>query len=121
MERHDMRLRGKVAIVVGGGQTPGETIGNGRAAAVIFARQGAKVLVVDRDGDSAQETAELIRKEDGVCHAMCADASSEDDCKAFVDKCVSDFGRLDVLHNNVGIGAGDHGVEKLTEKVGHQV
>lgn len=111
-----MRLPGKVAIVVGGGQTPGDTIGNGRAAALLFAREGAKVLVVDRNEASAEETAELVRKEGGACRAMHGDVTREDDCRAFVAACVSEYGRLDVLHNNVGIGAGDNGVEQLTEK-----
>lgn len=111
-----MRLGGKVAIVVGGGQTPGDTIGNGRAASILFAREGAKVLVVDRDEASAKETAELIRGEGGVALAVQADASQEEDCRRFVQTCASEFGRVDVLHNNVGIGSGDNSVENLTEK-----
>ncbi len=111
-----MRLEGKVAIVVGGGQTPGDTIGNGRAAAILFAREGAKVLVVDRDRDSAEETAELIRKENGLSRAVRADVTREDDCRSFVEACVSTFGKIDVLHNNVGIGTGDNGVDQLTEE-----
>lgn len=111
-----MRLEGKVAIIVGAGQTPGDTIGNGRATAILFAREGAKVVVVDRDEASANETAELIRSEGGVCHAMQADATREDDCRRFVETCVSEFGRVDVLHNNIGIGTGDNTVEQLTEK-----
>ncbi len=110
------RLRGKVAIVVGGGQTAGEAMGNGRAAALLFAREGAKVLVVDRDLASAEETANLIRAEDGACRAVQADATREDDCRRFVETCVSEFGRVDVLHNNVGIGAGDASVEQLSEE-----
>jgi NAD(P)-dependent dehydrogenase (short-subunit alcohol dehydrogenase family) len=111
-----MRLRDKVAIVVGGGQTPGDTIGNGRAVSVLFAREGAKILVVDRNEASAEETAEMIRKEGGTARAVAADVAKEDDCRRFVETCVTEYGRLDILHNNVGIGAGDHGVEKLTEK-----
>jgi len=111
-----MRLEGKTAIVVGGGQTPGDTIGNGRATAILFAREGAKVLVVDRDEASANETAEMIRSEGGVCRAVQADATREDDCRRFVETCASEFGRVDVLHNNVGIGTGDNSVENLTEQ-----
>lgn len=111
-----MRLQDKVAIVVGGGQTPGDTIGNGRAASILFAREGAKVLVVDLNEASAEETAQLIRNEGGVCHAMQADATREDDCRRVVETCVSEFGRLDVLLNNIGIGTGDSSVEQLTEE-----
>jgi len=112
-----MRLKDKVAIVVGGGQTPGDSIGNGRATAILFAREGAKVLVVDRDEASAQETADMIRAEGGESFAAQADATREDDCRRFVDTCVSTFGRLDVLHNNVGIGTGDSSIELLSEEV----
>jgi NAD(P)-dependent dehydrogenase (short-subunit alcohol dehydrogenase family) len=111
------RLAGKVAIVVGAGQTPGETIGNGRATAILFAREGAKVLAVDRNLESAEETAELVRKENGVCTAVRADVTREGDCMAFVEACVSEYGRVDVLHNNVGIGTGDGGLSQLTEEV----
>jgi NAD(P)-dependent dehydrogenase (short-subunit alcohol dehydrogenase family) len=110
------RLAGKVAIVVGAGQTPGETIGNGRATAILFAREGAKVVAVDRNLESAEETAELVRKENGTCLAVRADVTREDDCKAFVDACVKEYGRIDVLHNNVGIGTGDGGLSQLTEE-----
>jgi len=110
------RLAGKVAIVVGAGQTPGDTIGNGRAAAILFAREGAKVLAVDRNLESAEETAELARKENGVCRAVRADVTREGDCKAFVEACVEEYGRVDVLHNNVGIGTGDGGLSQLTEE-----
>lgn len=112
-----MRLEGKVAIVVGGGQTPGDTIGNGRATSILFAREGAKVLVVDRDEASASETAEMIRSEGGVARAVQADATREDDCRRFVATCASEFGRIDVLHNNIGIGTGDSSVEHLSEEV----
>ena len=111
-----MRLEGKIAIVVGGGQTPGDTIGNGRATAILFAREGAKVLVVDRNLASAEETAEMIREEKGVCRAVQANVTREDECKGFVQACVSEFGRIDILHNNVGVGTGDGGIDQLTEE-----
>ena len=65
-----MRLENKVAMVVGAGQTPGPTMGNGRATAVLFAREGAKVLAVDRDLDSANETVEIIGNEGGCAYAF---------------------------------------------------
>src|SRR5438552_5465665 len=104
-----MRLEGKVAIVVGAGQTAGETIGNGRATAVLLAREGARVVVVDRDLASAEETAAMIRAEDGEALAGQADATNEDNVKAMVAFAVARFGYVDILHNNVGasIALGD--------------
>jgi NAD(P)-dependent dehydrogenase (short-subunit alcohol dehydrogenase family) len=109
------RLEGKVGIVVGAGQTPGETIGNGRAASVLFAREGAKVLLVDRELASARETAERIVAEGGTAEAVQGDWTSAADCDAYVAACVEAFGRVDFLHNNVGIGAGDASLLKLEE------
>jgi NAD(P)-dependent dehydrogenase (short-subunit alcohol dehydrogenase family) len=111
-----MRLRDKVAIVVGGGQTRGDTIGNGRATALTFARQGAKVVVADRDLDSARETAELITKEGGQAVADRVDITQDAECAALVANCVARWGRLDVLHNNVGIGSGDAGPTHITDE-----
>jgi NAD(P)-dependent dehydrogenase (short-subunit alcohol dehydrogenase family) len=109
------RLEGKTAVVVGAGQTPGSTIGNGRATAVLFAREGAKVLVVDRDLASAGETVEMIVGEGGEAVAFRADITAEADCKALIDEAVGRLGRLDILHNNVGIGEGDGPVQRLEE------
>jgi NAD(P)-dependent dehydrogenase (short-subunit alcohol dehydrogenase family) len=111
-----MRLRDKVAIVTGAGQTPGETIGNGRATAILFAREGARVLLVDRDLDSAHETERAIKQEGGESTAFEADVSDSEQCAALVRACVDTYGRLDVLHNNVGIGGGDGGAVHLTEE-----
>jgi len=108
-----VRLAGKVAIVAGAGQTPGDTIGNGRATAILFAREGGRVLLVDRDATSAAETQAMIAAERGEALALEADVTNEDDCRAMVAECVSRFGRVDVLHNNVGIGAGDAGAVHL--------
>src|SRR5438270_10177106 len=102
-----MRLKDKVAIVIGAGQTPGETIGNGRAAAILFAREGARVLLVDRRLDSARETAEIIAGEGGRAECVEADWTSRADCERFATACLESFGRVDFLHNNVGIGTGD--------------
>jgi len=110
------RLAEKVAIVVGAGQTPGDTIGNGRATSILFAREGARVLVVDRDLESAEETARMIAAEGGIASAYLADATREPDCETLVRACIDGFGRVDVLHNNVGIGGGDAGPAHVTEE-----
>lgn len=109
------RLEGKAGIVVGAGQTPGDTVGNGRAAAMLFAREGARVLLVDRRLDSARETAEMIRAEGGVAECFEADWTRRSDCEGFAAACVESFGRVDFLHNNVGIGTGDADPLRLDE------
>ena len=76
-----MRLKDKIAIVVGAGQTSGDTIGNGRATAILFAREGAKVMLVDNNLDSAEETQDMIAKEKGESVAFKADVSCESDCE----------------------------------------
>jgi NAD(P)-dependent dehydrogenase (short-subunit alcohol dehydrogenase family) len=108
-----VRLEGKVAIVVGAGQTPGDTIGNGRATAIRFAREGARVLLADRRIASAQETESMIRGEGGTAVAVEADVTREEDCRGIAARCMAEFGRIDVLHNNVGIGDGDQGLLRL--------
>jgi NAD(P)-dependent dehydrogenase (short-subunit alcohol dehydrogenase family) len=110
------RLAGRAAIVTGAGQTPGDTIGNGRATAILFAREGARVLLVDRDFASARETEERIRAEGGEAAAFEADVTRGADCRAMAEACVARFGRIDVLHNNVGIGDGDGGPTHLSEE-----
>jgi NAD(P)-dependent dehydrogenase (short-subunit alcohol dehydrogenase family) len=111
-----MRLEGKAAIVVGAGQTPGDTIGNGRATALLYAREGARVLVVDRRLGSAEETRAMIDKEGGEAVAFEADVTREDACRTLAQACVERFGRIDVLHNNVGIGEGDASVMRISEE-----
>lgn len=101
------RLDGKCAIVVGAGQTPGDTIGNGRAMAMLFAREGAEVMCVDAKLDRAQETVALIEKEGGHAFAVEADVSTTAGCEAVVSTGHMHMGRIDILVNNVGIGAGD--------------
>lgn len=113
------RLAGKVAIIVGAGQTPGETIGNGRATAIRFAEEGAHVLLVDRRLDSAEETGRAIDDRCGgraAWRAIEGDVRRFADCERYVAACVEAFGRLDVLHNNVGIGGGDGGPQSITEE-----
>jgi NAD(P)-dependent dehydrogenase (short-subunit alcohol dehydrogenase family) len=110
-----MRLKGKSAIVVGAGQTPGTTIGNGRAMAILFAREGADVLCVDRDGARAAETVAMIEKEGGSAASLEANTTRTGAANAIIADAKSRFGRIDILINNVGIGGGDGPVHKLEE------
>ena len=109
-----MRLKDKVAVVVGAGQTPGDTIGNGRAAAILFAREGASVVLVDRDLASAVATREMIDQEGGRSIVIQADITREQECQAFVSAAVDAYGRIDILHNNVGIAKGDGPIEQVS-------
>ena len=102
-----MRLEGKVAIIVGAGQQPGETIGNGRATALRFAREGARLFLVDRDLDRAAETRALCEAEGAEADVFAADITREEDCAGIASGCVDRFGRIDILHNNVGRSEGD--------------
>lgn len=111
-----MRLENKVAVIVGAGQTPGATIGNGRATALLFAREGAKVWAIDRDLASAEDTVAMIGKEGGTAAAAAADITDEAAIKKALDGCVAKWGRIDILHNNVGLSlaGGDTVMEEIT-------
>src|ERR1700751_964407 len=100
----DAGLAGKVALVSGGGAA-GDGIGNGRAAAILLARAGAKIVVADRELALAPHTGEMIAAEGGPALAASGDVPNEGDCAALVATCVDRFGRLDFLDNNVGIGS----------------
>jgi NAD(P)-dependent dehydrogenase (short-subunit alcohol dehydrogenase family) len=113
-----MRLTDRVAIVVGAGQSPGEGIGNGRATALTFAREGARVLCVDHNLESAQETVELIAARGGAAVAFKADVTKEAELKAMVADAHARWGRVDILHNNVGVSlaGGDAQLLDITEE-----
>src|SRR5436853_7874002 len=96
------RVADKVAVVVGGGQTPGETIGNGRATALLLAREGGRVVVADRRLESAQDTVEMIAGEGGEAVACEVDATLEESVKSLIQQVGERFGSIDILHNNVG-------------------
>jgi NAD(P)-dependent dehydrogenase (short-subunit alcohol dehydrogenase family) len=97
------RVAGKVAVVVGAGQTPGASVGNGRAAALLYAREGARVLAADRDLASAEETVRLVEAEGGQAFAVRVDVTSEDEIAAMTSACLRQWERIDILHNNVGV------------------
>lgn len=95
------RLAGKIALVVGAGSV-GEGWGNGKATSVLYAREGAKVFAVDIDREAAEATVSLIEDEGGTAVAHAADATRLSEVESMVDACISSFGRIDILQNNVG-------------------
>ncbi|MDP7540194.1 MAG: SDR family NAD(P)-dependent oxidoreductase, partial [Alphaproteobacteria bacterium] len=96
------RLEGKVALVTGAGSI-GPGWGNGKAVAVLFAREGAKVVALDINADAATETAAIIASEGGNCTTITGDVSNSEQVAATVQTCIDTYGRIDLLHNNVGI------------------
>ncbi len=111
------RVAGCRALVVGAGQTPGETLGNGRAVALRLAAEGASVAVADRIIDRAEETASMIESAGGVAVAIPADVTVADDCAAMVAAALEGLGGLDTVVHNVGIGGNDGGPVGLDEAV----
>jgi NAD(P)-dependent dehydrogenase (short-subunit alcohol dehydrogenase family) len=102
------RLVGKRAVVVGAGQSPGETIGIGRATSLLYAQAGATVLLVDRDEASAVATQTLIDGDGGSAIVHCADITAEEGCRSIAAAALEALGGIDVLQNTVGIhGSGD--------------
>jgi NAD(P)-dependent dehydrogenase (short-subunit alcohol dehydrogenase family) len=110
----DWGLTGKVAIVTGGGAA-GDGIGNGRAACILLARAGARVLVVDRDLPLAERTVSMIAAEGGNAAAAAYDVTESSQCAAMVADAIARWGRLDCLDNNVGIGSKGSVVEETEE------
>lgn len=113
-----MRLEGKIAVIIGAGQSPGEGIGNGRATTLRFAREGAKILAVDRIIASAGETAAMAAHEGGECIPFEADVTRTHTLAAVMRAAEERWGRIDILHNNVGVsvGGGDKPLDELTEE-----
>ncbi len=111
-----MRLDGKVALIFGGGQLKGRTVGNGRAVALLYAREGAKVFVADISQEAADETVAAIRAEGGTAEAVAADITREDEVIEAVRACYRLWQRIDILHNNVGISiaGGDATITAIT-------
>lgn len=114
-----MRLEGKAAVIIGAGQGPGETMGNGRATALRFAQEGAKVMAVDRVIASAEETAAMVKKEGGEAFAFEADVTREVTLAAAIAEAKRRWGRIDILHYNVGVslGGGDTMLLDFTEEI----
>lgn len=113
------RLKGKVAVIIGAGQSPGEAMGNGRATVIRFLQEGARVLAVDRDVASARESIAMAGVQPVDADAFEADVTNGDSLRAAMSAAVSRWGRIDILHYNVGvsIAAGDKPLSELTEDV----
>ena len=104
IETLDFGLKDKVAIVAGGGAV-GKDIGNGRAASILLAEAGAKVLVADKDDALAKNTVQMIKDRGGEATSICGDLTKSEQCKKVVDLAISKWGRLDILDNNIGIAS----------------
>lgn len=102
MSERERRLEGKVAVVTGAG-AQGEVMGNGKAVSILFAREGAKVLLVDQSDERVQETLRDITGEGGEASVYVADVTDESQCRDMVAAAVKRYGNLDILHNNVGV------------------
>lgn len=112
------RVAGALAVVMGAGQTPGQTVGNGRATAMVLAREGARVMVVDRDESSARETVALIEAQGGQAQAFAIDLTHEAQVRDLIQSVHRQHGRIDMLHNNIGasLSIGDATADVLTEE-----
>ncbi|MCZ7547392.1 MAG: SDR family oxidoreductase [Anaerolineae bacterium] len=108
------RVEGKVAVVTGAGSV-GSGIGNGKAAALVYAREGARVMLVDYNLEAAHETRALIEQEGGESFAFQADVSQSGACQRMIEECIRTYGRIDILHNNVGIELAG-GLDTTTEE-----
>ena len=110
------RLSDKVAIVSGAGTYGGSGVGNGAAAAILFAREGARVVLVDAVHEWADATRDIIEEEGGNAMTAVADVTNPDDCARVVEAAVERYGGLHILHNNVGGGGGSGSVVDATEE-----
>lgn len=113
-----MRMQNKVVIVIGAGQSPGEGIGNGRAATLLFAREGAKVLAVDSNLASAQQTAHEVTQAGGTCVAFEANVKQQATLAAAIAETQRLWQKIDVLHYNVGVSlsGGDKNMMEISEE-----
>ena len=117
------RLQGKIAVVVGAGQFPGESVGNGRAAALRFMEEGATILAMDRNLDSAMETLDIAGQNKGDSFACATDVASSEGIQQAINSVVERFGRIDILHYNVGISiaGGDKPLDDITDEAFNRV
>ena len=110
----DFGIKDKVAIVAGGGAS-GQDIGNGRAASILLAEAGAKIVVADRDELLAKNTVQMIKDRGGEAISIGGDLTKSDQCKKVVDLALNNWGRLDILDNNIGIASKLSVVDEIEE------
>ena len=110
----DFGIKNKVAIVAGGGAFS-KDIGNGRAASILLAEAGAKVIVADRSEELANNTVQMIKDRGGEAIGISGDLTKSDQCKKVVDLALNSWGRLDILDNNIGIASKLSVVDELEE------
>lgn len=108
------RLAGRIAVIVGAGQQPGGSLGNGRATAERFAQEGATLLLVDIDEGWAHDTLTAVERHGHPASLLRADITRESDCQAIIDTCIERYGRIDILHNNAGRSKGDNKTSEVT-------
>jgi len=113
------RLKGKIAVVIGAGQSPGEEMGNGRATTLRFAQEGASILAVDIREDSARETIEMMGQDARDSFALRADTADTASLKAAIDAAMQLWGRIDILHYNVGVSimGGPQKLDDVTDEI----
>ena len=113
-----MRLEGKTAIIVGAGQSPGEGVGNGRATALRYSQEGAKIMAIDRAFDLAEQTASIVKEHGGDCFAFEADVTKEATLITAIEAAQKRWEHIDILHYNVGVSitGGDAPLLDITEE-----
>ena len=110
-----MRFQDKVAVIAGAGSIRAG-MGNGKATAISFAKEGARVVAIDKNLDAAKETMKIILDNGGKGIALQADVTKASDAKAAVEAAISEYGKLDILFNNVGIADGTRGLSVPEEE-----
>ncbi len=113
------RLKGKVAVVIGAGQSPGEEMGNGRATTIRFAQEGASILAVDLHEETARKTLDMVGDKNIDAHTFQADVTKTDMLRAAIDTAMARWGRIDILHYNVGVSimGGPQTLDDMTDEI----
>lgn len=106
-----MKLKDKVAVITGAGS------GIGRGTAIVFAEEGAKIVVADLNLEAAQETCEIINKSGGASIPVKVNVSNADEVQSMYAATLEQFGKLDIVYNNAGVPLSPHSIEDITEEI----